>query len=138
MTPQEQLELVEKHYALTAAGDYAAAQELLTDDFSITIPPYMPFAGVYRGKGAFRELVPIVVETLGVTGMKFLATTVGGDYAVKIVEFTLGGYDGPPVQVLELNQFRGNQICEIRPFYFDPAPMIDAAARRKLAGNSCA
>ena len=134
MTPEEQLKLVQKHYALSAAGDHAAARELLTDDFSITIPPHMPFAGIYRGKDAFRELIPIVVETIAVTGMKFVATTVGGDYAVEIVEFTLADHDGP-VQVLELNRFRGNQICEIRPFYFDPAPMIAAAARRKPAGS---
>jgi hypothetical protein len=33
MTPEEQLELVKKHYALNAAGDYPAAQELLTRRF---------------------------------------------------------------------------------------------------------
>jgi ketosteroid isomerase-like protein len=131
MTPEEQLELVKKHYTLNSAGDYPAAQELLTDDFFITIPSYMPFAGVYRGKGAFRELIPIVVETAAVTGMKLVATTVGDNYAVEIVEFTLAGDAGSPFQVAEVIRFRGNQICEIRPFYFDPAPMIAAAARRK-------
>jgi len=136
VTPEEQLELVKKHYALNAAGDYPAAQELLTDDFFITIPSYMPFAGVYRGKGAFRELIPIVVETVAVTGMEFVATTVGGDYAVEIVEFTLAGDAGPPFQAAEVIRFRGNQICEIRPFYFDPAPMIAAAARRNPTESS--
>ncbi|MGC2654302.1 MAG: nuclear transport factor 2 family protein [Mycobacterium sp.] len=135
MTPEEQLELVDKHYALTAAGDQAAARELLTDDFFITIPPHMPFAGVYRGKDAFRELIPIVVQTIAVTDMTFVATTVGNGYAVEIVEFTLAGDDGPPVQVLELNLFRGNQICEIRPFYSDPAPMLAAAERRNPTGS---
>src|SRR5271165_1704983 len=33
MTPEEQTELVKKHYALNASGDYAAAADLLTDDF---------------------------------------------------------------------------------------------------------
>jgi ketosteroid isomerase-like protein len=136
MTPEQQLELVKKHYALNGAGDYPAAQELLTDDFFITIPAYMPFGGVYRGKGAFRELIPIVVKMVGVTGLKFVATTVGGDYAVEIVEFTLAGDAGPPFQAAEVIRFRGNQICEIRPYYFDPAPMIAAAARRKQTGTS--
>jgi hypothetical protein len=65
--------------------------------------------------------------------MKFVATTVGDDYAV---ELTLAGDAGPPFQVAEVIRFRGNQICEIRPFYFDPSPMIAAAARRKSAGSS--
>jgi hypothetical protein len=134
MTPEEQRHLVDKHYSLHAAGDFAAAGELLTDDFFITIPAFMPFAGVYRGKDAFRELIPIVVEAAAVTSMKFIATTVGDGCAVEIVEFTLAGYDGPPVQVAELNLFRDNMICEIRPFYSDPAPWIEAAAHRTKAG----
>lgn len=95
MTEEEQRELVNKHYALNAAGDRAAAEELLTDDFVIEIPPYMPFAGVYHGKAAFRELIPIVTETAAVTDTKFVATTVGDGYAVQIVEFTLAGHEGP-------------------------------------------
>ncbi len=136
MTPDEQRELVKKHYALNTAGDQAAAEELLTDDFFITIPPYMPFAGVYRGKGAFRELIPLVAETVGLAGVKFVATTVGDDYAVEIVEFTIAGEVGPPVEAAEVIRFRGNQICEIRTFFFDPGPMIAAAARRKPTGSS--
>ena len=90
----------------------------------------MPFAGVYRGKDAFRELIPIVIEAVAVTDMKFVATTVGDGCAVEIVAFTLAGHDGSPVQVAELNLFRDNKICEIRPFYSDPTPWIGATARR--------
>ncbi len=136
MTPEEQLELVRKHYALNFAGDYPAAQELLTDDFFITIPSFMPFAGVYRGKGAFLELIPIVRKALAVTNIKSVATTVGGEYAVEVVEFALAGDTGPPVQNCELIRFRGNQICEIRPFYFDPAPWIAAVERCKQSESA--
>jgi ketosteroid isomerase-like protein len=134
MTSDEQLELVNSFYSLSAAGDHAAAGELLTEDFSITIPSYMPFAGVYQGKDAFRKLIPIVVESIAVSSMKFVATTVGDDHVVKIVEFTLNGHDGPPIPVVEVTCFRGNLICEIRPYYHDARPMIDLAARRKAAG----
>lgn len=79
MTAEEQRKLVKRHYALSAAGDHEAAQECLTD------------------------------------------------------EFTLAGHDGPPVEVAEVVWFRGNQICEIRPFYFDPEPFIAAAARNSAA-----
>ena len=129
MTPQEQVELVKRHYAFQAAGDHAAAEELLTEDFFLIIPSVMPFAGDYRGKKAFRELIPLVAETVAVTKMEFVATTVGDDRVVEIVEFTLGGDPGVTTQVAEVNRFRGNQICEIRPFYCDPAPWIEAARR---------
>jgi ketosteroid isomerase-like protein len=62
MTPEEQRKLVDEHYALGAAGDHAAARELLTDDFVITIPSYMPFAEAHRGKDAFGELIPLMAE----------------------------------------------------------------------------
>ena len=133
MTPEEQIELVKRHYALNASGDYAAAEDLLTDDFVITIPSFLPFAGVYRGKKAFRELIPRVVESLAVVKIKSVATTVGDDHAVEVVEFTFAGDDGVTVQNTEVIRFRGQQICEIRPFYHDPAPWIAAAARLKAA-----
>lgn len=131
MTPEEQLDLVKRHYELNAAGEFGAAEALLTDDFFITIPPYMPFAGVYRGKKAFQELIPLVVGSVGVAGIAHIATTVGDGCAVDIVEWTLAGDDGPPMQGAELIRFRGHQICEIKPFYFDASPMLAAAARRR-------
>lgn len=70
MKREEQLELVRKHYALNSAGDFAAAGELLTEDFSITIPSSMPFAGTYRGKGAFRELIPIVAQAVPIVRLR--------------------------------------------------------------------
>lgn len=91
----------------------------MTDGFVITIPPTMPVAGVFRGKQAFRELIPLVAATVAVAKMEFVATTVGDDHVVEIVEFTLIGADAP-VQVAEVNRFRGDQICEIRTFYPDP------------------
>lgn len=53
MSPQEQLELVKRHYALQSAGDHPAAEELLTDDFVITIPSAMPFEGSSRARRHF-------------------------------------------------------------------------------------
>lgn len=130
MTREEQADLLRQHYSLNAAGDQAAARELLTDDFVITVPAFMPFGGVYRGKDAFLELIPKVRAMAAVAAIKPVATSFGSDHAVEIVEFTLNGHDGPPPQVAELVRFRGDRICEIRPFYSDPHPFMSATARR--------
>jgi ketosteroid isomerase-like protein len=132
MTPEQQLELVKRHYALNTSGEFDRAAELVTDDFVITIPPYMPFAGTYRGKNAMRELIPLVVSSVAVSNVKYVATTVGDGYVAELVEFTLAGNDGPPMQAVEVNSFRGNQICEIRPYYFDATSMVEAAKGRKV------
>ena len=131
MTPEQQLDLVKRHYALNTAGDFDGAAEFVTDDFVITIPPYMPFAGAYRGKTAMRTLIPIVVSSVSVSNVKYVATTVGDGYVAELVEFTLAGHDGPPMQAVEVNTFRGEQICEIRPYYFDATSMVDAAQAKR-------
>ena len=87
---------------------------------------------MYRGKEAFRVLIPAVAEAVPLTNIEYVASTVGGDYVIEIVEFTLAHGHGR-VEATEVIRFRGNQICEVRPFYFDPTPMITAAARRKSA-----
>jgi ketosteroid isomerase-like protein len=138
MTPDEQLQLVRKHYSLNAAQAWDAAATLLTDDFSITIPPFQPFAGVYRGKTAFQELIPRVAQSIGVSGIRSIATTVGDGYAVEITEFAFTGYDGPPIRNAEVIEFRGEQICQIQPFYSDPDPWIAAATAYRTAHGASA
>ena len=133
MTQEEQLDVIRKHYDLNGAGEYKAAAELVTEDFVITIPPYMPFGGVYRGKGAFRELIPLVREAVAIAGIRPVTTTLGPDSAVEIVEFTFAGEDKATTQVAELIRFRGNQICEIRPYYNDPNPFLASAQGRRRA-----
>ncbi|WP_029528036.1 nuclear transport factor 2 family protein [Polaromonas glacialis] len=130
MTHEEQLSLVHQHYALGLAGNQIAARELLTDDFQITIPYFMPFGGTYRSKDAFRELIPIVLKALAIRKIDHIATTVGEGYAMGLVEFTLEGHDGQPLAVAEVIKFRDNKICEIRPYYYDPFPMIKMAEQR--------
>ena len=129
MTRDEQHDLVRRHYALNGAGDYDAAADLVTDDFLITIPDYMPFGGTYRGKGAFRVLIPKVREMVAVERLRPVATTFGDDCAVEVVEFTLAG-DASPTEVAELLLFQGDQIREVRPYYSDPGRFLAAAARR--------
>ncbi len=135
MTPEKQQELVKRHYALNMAGNAEAAEGLLSEDFVITTPSYMPFGGTFRGRRAFRELIPLVAAAVGPVKLDFVATTVGDDFVVEIVDFTLEGASGP-LRVLEVNRFRDDLICEITPFYFDPAPWIAANDRRKAATNN--
>jgi hypothetical protein len=45
----------------------------------------------------------------------------------ELIEFTLAGNDGPPMRAVEVNTFRGDQICETKPYYFDATSMVEAA-----------
>lgn len=73
-------------------------------------------------------------EQLALVKKHYALNTAGDDHVVEIVEFSLA--DGSTVDGAEVIRFRGDQICDIRPFYFDPTPMIAVAAQSKESGDS--
>ena len=81
------LQIVDDLYAATGAGNFDAAEEMLTDDFVITEADTLPFAGVYRGRTALRELYGKVMGMMDVAALNRVETTSGGDYAVTILSF---------------------------------------------------
>lgn len=120
------LQLVDDLYAATGVGDFDRAEEYLTDDFFITEADTLPFAGVYKGRTALRELYGKVMGMMDVAGLNRVQTTSGGDYAVTILSFEFVDPTLAPAHLCELFLFRGDKICEIRPYYFDPTPIVAA------------
>ena len=54
--------------------------------------------------------------------------SVGGDYVVNLISFRFENPDLASAQLAEVFRFRGDKVCEIRPYYFDPKPIVDAWA----------
>ena len=129
---EQQIAMVRTLYEVSGKGEWAAAEAMLTDDFFVTEAGTLPFAGTYRGRGALRELFTTVFGSVTVTGLEFKAMTQGDDTVIAVIELVLGP-DNDRVQVAELFRFRGDKVCKIRPYYFDPAPMVAAAAAHKRA-----
>ncbi|MFO1377367.1 MAG: nuclear transport factor 2 family protein [Steroidobacteraceae bacterium] len=129
---EQQIAMVRTLYEVSGKGEWAAAEAMLTEDFFVTEAGTLPFAGTYRGRGALRELFTTVFGSVTVTGLEFKAMTQGDDTVIAVIELVLGP-DNDRVQVAELFRFRGDKVCEIRPYYFDPAPMVAAAAAHKRA-----
>ena len=132
MTDPEKLALVEALYAATGTGDFDKAEEYLTDDFFITEADGLPFSGVYRGKTALRHLYTTVMGMMDVARLNVTQHTVGGDYAVTILALTFTDPALAPAPLCELFHFRDGKVCEIKPYYFDPA-LIIAACNAKAA-----
>jgi ketosteroid isomerase-like protein len=127
----QKLAIVNKLYALTGAGDWAAAEHHLTDDFFITEADHLPFAGVYSGKGALHTMFVKLMSMTDVADMQFHDMTVGQDHVVALVDLVFAG--GQRARIAETFRFRGDQICEILPFYFDPAPVVAAVEAKRAA-----
>ena len=130
MTPEEILKFVDDLYAATGVGDFDTAETMLTDDFFITEADTLPMAGIYRGRTALRELYAKVMGMMDVAGLDRIQTTAGGDYAVCILSFRFADPSLAPAHLCELFHFRGDKVCEIRPYYYDPAPIIAACAAK--------
>ena len=128
MTDDEKLAIVAELYASTGAGDFDTAESLLTDDFFIIEADGLPMAGEYRGKTALRGLYAHVFGTLKVADLEPEGMSVGGDYVVNLISFRFENPDLASAQLAEVFRFRGDKVCEIRPYYFDPKPIVDAWA----------
>ena len=135
MTDDEKLAIVAELYASTGAGDFDTAERLLTDDFFIIEAEGLPMAGEYRGKTALRGLYAHVFGTLKVADLEPEGMSVGGDYVVNLISFRFENPDLASAQLAEVFRFRGDKLCEIRPYYFDPKPIVDAWAYYSAAAD---
>ena len=128
MTDDEKLAIVNTLYESTGQGDFDTAESLLTDDFFIIEAEGLPMAGEYRGKTALRGLYAHVFGTLKVADLEPEGMSVGGDYVVNLISFRFENPDLASAQLAEVFRFRGDKVCEIRPYYFDAKPIVDAWA----------
>ena len=135
MTDDEKLAIVAELYASTGAGDFDTAERLLTDDFFIIEADGLPMAGEYRGKTALRGLYAHVFGTLKVADLEPEGMSVGGDYVVNLISFRFENPDLASAQLAEVFRFRGDKVCEIRPYYFDPKPIVDVWAYYSSAAD---
>jgi ketosteroid isomerase-like protein len=130
LTREAMLEIVDKLYGATGVGDFATAESMLTEDFFITEADSLPMAGTYRGRTALRDLFTQVMGMMDVAGLARGETMTGEDYAVCQVSFEFTDPKLKPAELLEMFRFRDGKVCEIRPYYFDPAQIIAACAAK--------
>jgi len=136
MSPDEMIRAVDDLYAATGVADWDKAAAMLTDDFFITEADGLPMAGVFRGKNALRDLFIQVMGMMDVAGLDRVETTAGKDHAITILSFRFADPALKPAHLLELFRFRDGKICEIRPYYFDPATMVAACAAKAAADGA--
>lgn len=118
--------VVDAIYLAAAIGDYDAMEAYLTDDFRVEMSPALPFAGVFEGKGALRELFPSVMGALGVTNIERGEYMVSSDSVSYKAIMSVSAPEVEPLEMLEVFRFRGNNVCEIRAYYFNPHHVVSA------------
>lgn len=66
-------------------------------------------------------------------GLDRVQTTVGGDHAVTILSIRFADPSLAPAEICEMFRFRDGKLCEIKPYYIDPAPVLAACAAKQAA-----
>lgn len=139
MTDQEDhlIELTQRLYTLTGAGDWDAVADMLTDDFFVTEAPGLPYEGVYRGRNALRELFETVMGMMDATGLDIHQMTAGGDWVIVLLDIVARDEAGGELRLslAEAIRFRGDRVCEIKPYYFDPALPHRAVEAKRTPGG---
>ena len=130
MSSQRQLEIVQTLYDASAAANWPAVEQHLTDDFFISEGDHLPFAGVYRGRNALQQLFIKVMGMMDVTGLDIRARMAGDDHVIYLIDMVFAGDPPTKATLTEMFRFRGDKVCELKPFYFDPAPVIAAVQRK--------
>jgi len=128
---EQNLKTVQALFAATGSGDWPKAETMLTEDFFVTEADTNPFAGVYRGRHALKDLFTEVVTSAGVTKMDVVQLASGGDLVIAMVQMTLGGPPQRSVSLAEVFRLRDGKVCEIKPHYFDSAPLAAAVGGKK-------
>ncbi len=116
---QRNLATAEALYAATAIGDWDKAESMLSDSLVITEADTLPYRGLYKGKGALRELYAKVLgSALGQATIEVKGVMAGGANVAYILE--LKTPKGHSIELVEVFYFGDNgQVVEIKPYYFN-------------------
>lgn len=134
LSPAEIAAFVDELYDATGGGDWERINSLLTDDFVVTEAESLPMAGVYRGKSALRELFERVMGMVDVVALDRHDLLIGPDSAIAVLSMRFADPNLAPAEICEMFRFRDGKCCEIKPFYFDPAPFVAAVNAKRKAG----
>ena len=133
LSDEDKIATTDELLAAGSTGDFDRVATFLTDDFSIEQDELLPFGGRWTGKEALREHFPLVFGAMDVADLKIIETLAAGDYVVRITEFEFADKSLEKARLSEMFLFRGDKICEIRPYYFSAGPLI--AACKAKAGK---
>ena len=125
---------VDELYDATGGGNWEHINNLLTDDFVVSEADSLPMAGVYHGKGALRQLFERVMGMVDVVALDRHDLLIGPDCAIAVLTMRFADPALAPAELCEMFRFRDGKCCEIKPFYYDPAPFIAAVNAKRKAG----
>jgi ketosteroid isomerase-like protein len=121
---------VEKLYALSGAGDWAAVAEYMSDDLVIVEADSLPYGGAYTGRNALRDLFEKVMAYWEDPSVEMHGITASQDRGVSILTLNVTSRQTGrrlALDIAETFRFRDSKLIEIKPYYFDTHLIVEDA-----------
>jgi uncharacterized protein len=126
----DHLAIVQAIYAAAGVGDWDGVEAHLSDDFMISEAEGLPYAGVWHGKRALRDLYGHVMGFWENPSVEIKEITVGTEHVIGLLQLSgtskrTGKSFSMPV--LEIFRLAGGKVVEIKPVYWDTKHIAEIA-----------
>jgi ketosteroid isomerase-like protein len=117
--------VVDAYYQAGVQGRLTSFAPYLHPGFTTTAPNYLPWGGVHRGAGFFRDQVlPNLPDVLDFGRFSYDALFSDGDQVVALVNFGVTGTDAM-IKISEHWTVKNGQATSIWVAYFEPQALLD-------------
>ena len=115
-------EIVRQIYEASFNGDRSAFPAAMHEDFEESIPPILPWGGVYRDRDAFeRDMFPKLRAVVDFASFQLVSLSADGDHVAALL--TARSIAGEEIWVAEHWIMRDEKVWRMRVFYFDTIPL---------------
>jgi ketosteroid isomerase-like protein len=117
--------VVDAYYQAGVQGRLTSFAPYLHPDFTTTAPNYLPWGGVHRGAGFFRDQVlPNLPDVLDFGRFSYDTLFSDGDQVVALVNFGVTGTDAM-IKISEHWTVKNGKATSIWVAYFEPQALLD-------------
>ncbi|MCZ4519463.1 nuclear transport factor 2 family protein [Rhodococcus ruber] len=117
--------VINTFYTAIDNGEVREALGLLSDDFEVTQPPYLPYGGTHRGVPGLKAVFRAVGGWMIPASAEVQFVVVDGDTAVSTAHSRVIGTNAEVVAI-EIWRVRDGELTECRVSFHDPRPILAA------------
>jgi ketosteroid isomerase-like protein len=114
---------VQEMYDAGMRGDFEKVMACLDQNLVVDEPPFLPYAGLYRGFDGFQRLMSEISKFLDLSAMKLQYLVADGDRVFGILA-VVDRATGEDVLLAEQSTLRDGKVIEMRIFYYDAGTLI--------------
>ena len=119
-------ELVEGIYAAVKREDWDSVLSVFDPDVVMFESEALPYGGTYRGFDEVSAVLGTVGQGLDLGSLEVEYVLADAEHAVGHFRVKLSG--GVEARISEHWTIRDGKVVELRPFYWNPGTIVDAAA----------